>query len=94
MRRKHNDHIDTHSISSYHVSMVVVRGQERNEAPYFSGVAILLSLVTTSIIPYKAYVHVVNDKYGTLEEGKSDGKPEHSMIAPGVAILYNNDQIK
>ena len=66
----------------------------RESAPYFSGVKVMASVVTNSTIPYKVYVHVVDNKHNKIDNGKNDGRPECTLIAPGVEIMYDSDCIK
>ena len=66
----------------------------RELAPYFSGVKVMASVVTNSTIPYRVYVHVVDDKHNKIDNGKNDGKPECTLIAPGVEIMYDSDRVK
>ena len=66
----------------------------RESVPYFSGVKVLMSMVTNSTIPYRIYVHIVDDKHNKIGNGKNDGKPECTLIAPGVEIMYDSDLIK
>ena len=84
------DHVFGHGQNT----ITIIQAISAGHAPYFSGIKLFLSLITNSVIPYNVHVHIIEDKADKLVDGKEDGKPTYSTIAPGVDLIFDNANIR